>query len=364
MTPRTREDLDRIPSYRQGRSAPQSDAPAAGPSHKLSSNENPYDPLPSVRSRIAEALAHINLYPDMAGATLVPELARRHDVDPARIVLGAGSVEVVSQLVRATAGPGDEVLFAWRSFEAYPLLVVSAGAEPVQVPLTADLAHDLPAMLAAITPRTRLVVVCNPNNPTGTTVAADALVAFLDAVPRDVVVLVDEAYREFDTAADRPDGVALARERENVVVAHTFSKAYGLAGVRIGYAIAPVAVADAMRKVAVPFGVTGLAQTAAAASLEAQDELLDRVSALVAERGRVMAALAAQGWVLPPTEANFVWLPTGDGTDRAVEVLERHGILARAFSGEGIRVTVGTPEANDAVLRACAAILADVEPTA
>ncbi|GAA3807033.1 histidinol-phosphate transaminase [Cellulomonas soli] len=356
MEPRTREDLDRIPGYRQGRSA----GDGGAPSHKLSSNENPYDPLPSVRDRIAEVLGRINLYPDMAGAVLVPELARLHDVDPARIVLGAGSVEVVSQLIRATTGPGEEVLFAWRSFEAYPLLVVSAGAEPVQVPLTADLAHDLPAMLAAITERTRLVIVCNPNNPTGTTVGAAALEEFLDAVPRDVVVLVDEAYREFDTSTDRPDGVALARQRDNVVVAHTFSKAYGLAGVRVGYAIAPPVVADAMRKVAVPFGVTGLAQAAAAASLEAQGELLDRVLALVAERERVVRALTAQGWDLPPTQANFVWLPTGEATDRAVEVLERHGILARAFPGEGVRVSIGRDEANTAVLAACAEILAGV----
>lgn len=356
MEPRTREDLDRIPGYRQGRSA----GDGGAPSHKLSSNENPYDPLPSVRDRIAEVLGRINLYPDMAGAVLVPELARLHDVDPARIVLGAGSVEVVSQLIRATTGPGEEVLFAWRSFEAYPLLVVSAGAEPVQVPLTADLAHDLPAMLAAITERTRLVIVCNPNNPTGTTVGAAALEEFLDAVPRDVVVLVDEAYREFDTSPDRPDGVALARQRDNVVVAHTFSKAYGLAGVRVGYAIAPPVVADAMRKVAVPFGVTGLAQAAAAASLEAQGELLDRVLALVAERERVVNGLTAQGWHLPHTQANFVWLPTGEATDRAVEVLERHGILARAFSGEGVRVSIGSDEANAAVLAACTEILAEV----
>ncbi|HEY0189393.1 MAG TPA: histidinol-phosphate transaminase [Cellulomonas sp.] len=356
MEPRTREDLDRIPGYRQGRSAVAGDAP----SHKLSSNENPYDPLPSVQRRIAELLGRINLYPDMAGAALVPELARRHGVDPARIVLGAGSVEVVSQLIRATAGPGEEVLFAWRSFEAYPLLVVSAGAVPVQVPLTTDLAHDLPAMLAAITDRTRLVVVCNPNNPTGTVVGAAELDAFLDAVPAHVVVLIDEAYREFDTSTDRPDGVALAEERPNVVVAHTFSKAYGLAGVRVGYAIAPVAVAEAMRKVAVPFGVTGLAQAAAAASLDAQDELLDRVRALVAERERVVAALVAQGWELATTQANFVWLPTGESTEQAVAVLERHGVLARAFPDEGVRVSIGTFEANNAVLAACAELRAAV----
>lgn len=353
---RLRPDLDALPSYRQGKAAPTE--AADGPVFKLSSNENPYPALPSVAAAIADLLSGINRYPDSSAADLSGAIAARYGVDTSNVVLGSGSVEIVSQLMRATAGPGDEVLFAWRSFEAYPMLVRAAGAESVHVPLTAEHRHDLDAMAAAITDRTRLIIVCNPNNPTGTTVSNAELVRFLDRVPSDIVVVIDEAYQHFNEQEDAPTGVELFRRYPNVAVAHTFSKAYGLAGIRVGYAIAPEPLAQAMRKVALPFGVTSLAQRAATASLEAEAELQVRVDALIAERARVLGALTAGGWRLPESQGNFIWFPLGDDTAAAAEILERHGILVRPFPGEGLRATIGEVEANDRLVAAAGELAA------
>ena len=226
----------------------------------------------------------MNRYPDMAVGALSQALAKRLDVPVEHLATGTGSVGVLGQLIQATCDPGDEVVYAWRSFEAYPIVVAIAGATSVQVPLDADARHDLDAMPAAITERTRLVLVCTPNNPTGPVVHQDELDAFLDRVPRDVLVVIDEAYLEFVTDPEAPDALATYRQRPNVAVLRTFSKAYGLAGLRVGYAVAHEPVAQALRKTAVPFGVSDIAQQAAIASLEAYDELQERVDALVAER--------------------------------------------------------------------------------
>jgi histidinol-phosphate aminotransferase len=202
-------------------------------------------------------------------------------------------------------------------------------------------------MLAAITERTRLVLVCTPNNPTGPVVHQDELDAFLDRVPSDVLVVIDEAYLEFVTDPEAPDAIATYRQRPNVAVLRTFSKAYGLAGLRVGYAVAHEAVAQALRKTAVPFGVSDIAQQAAIASLEAYDELQVRVDALVAERARVVAALRAQGWAVPQTEANFVWLPLGDRTLDFAAAADQAGLVVRPFAGEGVRCTIAETAAND-----------------
>lgn len=345
---RLRDDLANIPSYRQGKAAPASQP--GNEIFKISSNENPYPPLPSVQHCIAELTSGINRYPDSSGAVLVEALAARYDIESAHIVLGSGSVEIVSQLIRATSGPGDEVLFAWRSFEAYPMLVRAAGAKPVMVPLNAEHGHDLDAMIEAITERTRLIMVCNPNNPTGTTVPLAELQRFLDRVPEHITVLIDEAYQQFNRQDKAPDGVQLFNERSNVTVAHTFSKAYGLAGMRVGYAIAPASLAQAMRAVAIPFGVTTLAQRAAVASLEAEPELQLRVEALVAERDRVSAALTAAGVAFPESQANFIWFPYGEETIRVAELLEERGLLVRPFAGEGFRATIAETAANDRLI--------------
>jgi histidinol-phosphate aminotransferase len=351
---RLRTDLDAVPEYRQGKGAPAGEGAVM---IKLSSNENPYPPLASVSQAVAGRLDRFNRYPETAAPELTTALSERFSVDAANFVFGAGSVEIISQLIRATSGEGDEVLFAWRSFEAYPMLVRAAGATPVEVPLTTEHAHDLDAMLAAITPRTRLILVCNPNNPTGTTIGADELKSFISRVPSHIVVVVDEAYLHFNRRQDSPVGVELFRRFPNVAVAHTFSKAYGLAGLRVGYAIAPAHLAAAMRKVAVPFGVTGLAQAAAVASLAAEAELQERVDALIAERERVVGALTLAGWRLPETQANFLWFPLGGDTAAAVEVFEEFGVLVRGFGGEGLRATIAETEGNDRVLLAAAALV-------
>lgn len=323
---------------------------------KLSSNENPYPPLPSVLAAIADAAAEVNRYPDMFATELVEALAAHVGVDADRVVVGNGSVAVLGHVLQAVVEHGDEVVYPWRSFEAYPITVAVAGGTSVTVPVRPDGRLDLPAMAAAVTPRTRVVMVCTPNNPTGPVVHADELETLLAAVPRDVLVVVDEAYLEFVRDPQAPDGVDLLRRHPNVVLLRTLSKAYGLAGLRVGYAVAEPRVAAGIRAVSTPFGVSHVAQRAALASLEpaAQAELLERVDALVTERARVTAALAAQGWDLPETHANFVWFALGDATvDRAAEAREA-GVLVRPFAGDGIRVSIGEREANDAFLAVAA----------
>ncbi len=345
-----RSVLSGVPDYRAGRPAPEG-------AYKISSNENPYPPLPSVIEALTRSAQSVNRYPDFASTALVTRLAQRFEVPVSDVAVGTGSVGVCQQIVQSVAGPGDEVVFAWRSFEAYPIIVQVAGATAVRVPLLEDASHDLDAMSAAITPRTRLVLVCNPNNPTGTAVRRAPLEAFLDSVPREVLVVVDEAYREFITDTEVPDGLDLYRDRPNVAVLRTFSKAYGLAALRVGFAIAHEPVAAALRKTAVPFGVSTLAQDAAVASLDAEDELLVRVEALVAERARVCDLLREQGWDVPETQANFVWLPTGEASMEFAQTCAEAGVVVRPFPGEGVRVTIGEPQATDRFLKVAGGFL-------
>lgn len=345
-TPRLRAALSAIPAYRPGR------APAGGdgPSYKLSSNENPYPPLPSVLEVLAGADREVNRYPDMFATGLVRRIAERHGIAPEQVVCGTGSVGVLGQIVQATCETGDEVVFAWRSFEAYPIVVGVSGATVVRVPLDDDARHDLPAMAAAVTDRTRLLLVCSPNNPTGPAVHDAEMRELLDRVPRDVVVVLDEAYTEFVRDPDAVDGPALLADHPNLVVLRTFSKAYGLAALRVGYALAQTVVADALRATAVPFGVSGPAQAAALASLDAEDELLGRVADLVVERERVRVALAAVGWTVPEPQGNFVWLAAAEATADLVAACEAAGVTVRGFTGEGVRCSIGEPEANDLLI--------------
>ncbi|MDI2032094.1 histidinol-phosphate transaminase [Saccharopolyspora sp. TS4A08] len=344
MSVRTRADLEQLPPYVAGRTVPGS--------IKLASNEVSEGPLPSAVAAINEAATEVHRYPDMGVGALTEALAAHYDVAPERIAVGCGSVALCEQLVQATCTADDEVVFPWRSFEAYPIITQVVGARQVKVPLTGEHALDLEAMLAAITPATRLMFVCTPNNPTGTLVRKTELDAFLDRVPEDVLVVLDEAYFEFVDDADAPDGVEITRVRDNVVSMRTFSKAYGLAGVRVGYAIGPVKVAEALRKVTIPFSVNALAQTAAIASLQAQDELRRRCADVVAERARVHRELVALGYEVPETQANFVWLPLGERTAAFNEHCLENRVVVRAFAGEGARVTIGQPAENDAFLAA------------
>lgn len=348
--PRFRSILDTMAAYKPGKSVVSPD----GRSYKLSSNESPYGPLPSVVEAITRAATEVHRYPDPGAVRLTETLAERYGVPYDHVALGAGSVAVAAQILEAVGEPGAEVIYAWRSFEAYPLLVGLSGANAVQVPLR-DETHDLDAMAEAITPETRLIFVCNPNNPTGTVNRADELKRFLGRVPENVTVVLDEAYREYVRDADVPDGLTIYREHPNVAVLRTFSKAYGLAGLRVGYLIGHEPVAAAVRKTLLPFAVNHLAQAAAVASLGAEDELLERVETVVKERTRVREALLAQGWTVPPTEANFVWLRLGERTMEFAEKCAAVGVAVRPFDGEGARVSIGDPEANDVFLAAAEA---------
>ncbi len=349
--PQPRPAVSALPAYVAGR-------PAAGrpgaPSYKLSSNENPFPPLPGVLDAVAEAAAAMNRYPDTGNTALYDALAERLDVPTAHLAAGTGSVALLYNLVQAFCEPGDEVVYAWRSFEAYPIATAVGGARGVPVPLTEDARHDLGTMAAAVTDRTKVVLVCSPNNPTGPALTHGELERFLDAVSGDVLVVVDEAYREFVRLDDPVDAVVLARTRPNVVALRTFAKAYGLAGLRVGYLVADPEVAAAVRACALPFGVSSVAQAAAVASLAAEDELFARVDRIVAERSRVVSALREQGWDVPDAQGNFVWLALGDASTGFAAATQAEGVAVRPFAGDGVRVTVGEPAANDVLLRVTA----------
>jgi len=354
QTPRFRPILDQFAPYKPGKPP----AASLGQAYKLSSNESPFGPLPSVLKVIADAAADANRYPDNGAAELTEAIAARHGVPPAHVAVGCGSVGLVQQLLEAVCEPGVEVLYAWRSFEAYPYLSDLAGATSVRVPLAGE-RHDLDAMAAAITPATRLVFVCTPNNPTGTVVTAAELERFVDRVPADCLVVLDEAYAEYVRDPQAPNGVAICRDRSNVAVLRTFSKAYGLAGLRVGFLIGSEAVADAARKTMLTFAVNAVGQAAAVASLAAEAELLERVELVVAERDRVRGELLSMGWAVPPTDANFVWLRLGERTAEFAGACEAAGLAVRPFDGEGVRVTIGEKTPNDLFLDTARAFRGD-----
>jgi len=331
-----------VPAYVPGRKTPGAIV--------LASNESPYGLLPSVAAVLAEQAKGVSRYPDMGATRLLDALAAHHGVEPSRIAVGAGSVEVVGQIAAATVDAGDEVVFGWRAFEAYPIITAVAGGVAVRAPLDARHTHDVGAMIAAVTDRTRLVLLCNPNNPTGTAIGRDELLRLADGIPPDVVLVVDEAYREYVDPAAVPDAFELLGDRPNVVVTRTFSKAYALAGLRVGYAIASPDVAAAVRKCQIPFSVSALAQEAAIAALGDVEEVRRRAALTVAERERVATALRAGGYDVPDSQANFVWLPLGEGAADFAAACAEAGILVRPFAGEGVRVTIGLDTENDALL--------------
>ncbi|HYH34951.1 MAG TPA: histidinol-phosphate transaminase [Nocardioides sp.] len=345
--PQPRPNVAAIPSYVAGKPPRPREGLVV---YKLSSNENPYPPLPGVVEAAHEAAMRMNRYPDMGNADLYAALSTRLRVPAEHLALATGSVALVYQLVQAFCEPGDEVVYAWRSFEAYPIAVTAAAATSVRVPVLADGRHDLDAMAAAVTDRTRVVLVCTPNNPTGPAVSQAELDRFLAQVPGHVLVVVDEAYVEFVRTPDPIDGVATYQRHDNVLLTRTFSKAYGLAGFRVGYAVGPEPIATALRAVSLPFGVSSVAQAAAVASLDAEEALLDRVEALVAERERVVRELHECGWDVPEPQGNFVWFELGERTLDFAAAADEAGVVVRPFAGEGARVTIGEREANDRVI--------------
>lgn len=320
-----RADISEIPSYVPGK--------RLADALKLSSNEVAHPPLPAAVAAMAEAAAAANRYPDMGATDLIHAIAKHLKLRPEQVAVGCGSSALCQQLVQITCTTGDEVVFPWRSFEAYPIFARVAGATPRPVPLTADHRVDLPALAAAITPATRLVFVCNPNNPTGTTITKQGFEEFMAVVPPTTLVALDEAYFEFVRTQDTPMGTEVVVKHENVVALRTFSKAYGLAGVRVGYAFGNPAIITALNKVAIPFGVSAIAQAGAIASLAGAAQLLERTNETVSERDRVARAIGAI-----PSEANFVWIPTETAATLAQQLADQ-GVIVRAFP-EGVRITV------------------------
>ncbi|MDT0157889.1 histidinol-phosphate transaminase [Microbacterium sp. ARD32] len=348
ILPRIRPEIAALPPYRQGKQA-------GANAFKLSSNENPFEPLPSVLEALTNT-APINRYPDATASALRARLGEKFGVEVDAVHVASGSVAILHQLVLGTSTVGDEVVYAWRSFEAYPSLPLVAGATGIQVPLAPGGRHDLQAMADAVTDRTRVVIVCTPNNPTGPIVTRAEFAAFVARVPQDVLIILDEAYAEFVTAPDAVDGLAerVFEKHPNVVVLRTFSKAFGLAGLRVGYAIGHPHVLDAARTTGIPLSVTSAAERAAIASLDAEDELRERVAVIVERRTRLAEGLRAQGWEVPDTQSNFVWLPAGDRTDEVAAAFVAADLIVRPFSGDGIRISVGEEESLDGVLAVAA----------
>ncbi|MCK6211269.1 histidinol-phosphate transaminase [Georgenia sp. EYE_87] len=349
-----RPDIASLPAYVPG------ERPSRGRQvYKLSSNEVPFPLLPTVAAALADVGPDLNRYPDMYATQLVEALADHHGIKPERVTVGNGSVAVLAHVLTAVCEPGDEVVMPWRSFEAYPIAVQVAGARAVQVPVDAAGRHDLDAMAAAVTDRTRAVLLCSPNNPTGPALTQSEVRRFLETVPPGVLVVLDEAYLEFVRQDDPTDGIALVDEHKNLVVLRTFSKAYGLAGLRVGYAVARRRLTAGFRATSTPFGVNAMGLAGAVAALGCQDQVRDRVEQVVAERTRVTATLAEQGWDVPDAQGNFVWLDLGRRATSFAETAKARGVLVRAFAGEGVRVSFGEREGNDLFLDVAADWLRD-----
>ena len=353
--------FDTLPSYAAGKPP----APVEGLTrYKLSSNENPLGPVPEVARVLAEFDA-VHRYPDPLSTALRTALAGQLGVDAEDIVTGAGSLGALNQIIKTFAGVEadggqNEVIYAWRSFEAYPILVGIMGARSVQVPNLPNGAHDLDAVAAAVPARTRLSLVGTPNNPTGPAVTESQIRSFLAKVPATVPVVIDEAYFEFCAASSIPEGeepplngLDIYRDYPNVIILRTFSKAQGLAGLRVGYSISHPQITRHLRVAATPFAVSALAERAAVASIEHQDAVMERVKRIVAERERVTARLRELGYEFPSTYANFVWLPLGERTGEFVDLMNRNALSVRAFGSEGVRVSIGEIEANDRFLSLC-----------
>ncbi|HKU10229.1 MAG TPA: histidinol-phosphate transaminase [Sinomonas sp.] len=346
--------IGRLPKYAAGKPP----APVRGlEGFKLASNENPLPPIPAVLQAIAAQTA-VNRYPDPVATALRNRLAQFLDVPAEDIVTGGGSLGALNQLLAAFAGQQDdgtqdEVVYAWRSFEAYPISVGLAGAKSVQIPVTADGRHDLDAMAAAVTDRTRVVLLCTPNNPTGPALRRDETERFIESVPRSVVVVIDEAYQEFVRDDEAVDGLAMYRKHPNVVVLRTFSKAHGLAGLRVGYSISHPEITQHLRVAAVPFAVSSVAEQAAIASLDHFEAVVERVQSLVDERDRVVAGLRELGWSVPDAQGNFVWLELGETTPEFAALAATQALSVRAFGTGGVRVSIGEVEANTRFLELC-----------
>jgi len=352
MTGRPRPALDDLPAYKPGRSIEEALAEHGITSAvKLASNELPFGPLPSVAGAISSGIERLHLYADTRATSLRSAIAEHHGVDEAHVTVSNGSVTLLQRLALSYVDAGEQIAMCWPSFEAYPMFAALVGAEQVRVPLV-DEHFDLESLADAITDRTKLVMITNPNNPTGTTVPTSAIAEFCRRVPTSCLVVLDEAYAEFVTDPEVTAPTPLLEEFDHLVVTRTFSKAHGLAGLRAGYALGHPDVIGMLDRTQVPFAVNELAQRAAVASLGAIDEMQARVDTVVSERTRVAAALAERGWQLPDAQANFIWLPVGVRSAELGAHLESTGVITRVFTGVGIRITIGDTAMNDRLLAA------------
>lgn len=351
-----RADLDTLPAYVAGKPA---GIGPAGRSFKLSSNELPWPVDSAVTAAVGAAAAGANRYPSVVGARLISALAQQLSTAEEGIVVGGGSISLLQALVQAVTDPGDAVVHAWRSYEAYPIVIPVSRAVSVAVPL-AGASHDLPAMAETVRRvRAKMVIVCSPNNPTGSVVGAAELREFVAAVPEDCLIVLDEAYIEFHDGTDKPDALALVRDHENVVVLRTFSKAHALAGLRVGYGIAPSRVARAVQRIALPFTVSAVAEAAAVAALAVWPSQRERVAEIVDRRNDFTVRMRRAGFEIPDSYANFVWLPLGGDASSLDDALRAAGISVRTFAGEGVRITIGEADAMDAVLQVASRWRAD-----
>ena len=364
MTVTFAEKLARIPGYQAG--VPTGQAPeaiASGEIAQLASNESPFPPHPKVVEAIRAAASAMNRYPDPDATLLRSRIAERYETEPGRVAVGNGSCEILLAAAEALCEPGDEIVYAWPSFSMYPYLAALTGAREVRVPLTAGDVHDLEAMAAEVTAATKLLVVCNPNNPTATHIPAAEVAAFCERIPDHVTIALDEAYIEFQ-AIDDPDAtIGLLADLPNLVVLRTFSKCYGLAGLRVGYALGSAKFRAAVDAVRQPFSVNALAQAAGAEAVRHSDDVARRVDSTVIERVRVEAALREMGLATPESQANFSWIDLGDADEgEIVAGLAERSIAVRAgtpLGGPGhIRATYGRPAENDRFLAALVELLA------
>jgi histidinol-phosphate aminotransferase len=334
---------------------------------QLASNESPFPPLPEVVAAVADAAASMNRYPDPMATDLREVLAQRDGVDPSEVLVANGSCEVLLGAAETVLEPGTSVVYSWPAFSMYPILAPLSGSDEIRVPLADGDVHDLDAMLGALTEATRLVLVCNPNNPTATYRDADSIARFVEAVPEDVTVILDEAYIDFDTGDDPAASIELFRRHRNVVILRTFSKAHSLAGFRVGYAICSPAFRAAIEAVRQPFSVNALAQVAALESMRHADVIAERIATVVAERERIQSALGALGLECTDSKTNFSWVSLGEGgagiEDRVVSELAGAGIVVRPgglLGGPGhLRISYGTAEENDRMIQSLEASLRD-----
>lgn len=340
-----RKDLAGIPPYVPGKRNPTA--------LKLSSNEVAFGPLPAATAAMEKACATVNRYPDMGATDLIQALSEELHLPTSHIAVGVGSSALCQQLIDATCTTDSEVLFPWPSFEGYPIFVQVNGAKPVPVALDENFRNDLDALAARITDHTRVVFVCNPNNPTGTTVTEEAFRAFMDRVPTDVIVALDEAYFEYHRTDSTPDATQLVQHYPNLIGLRTFSKAFGLAGLRVGYAFGNPEIISALNKVALPFAVNSIGQAAALASLQHIDQLKERTNEVVQQRQRLQEELSARGYTVVPSQSNFIWLPLEQPGDieGLLQKLEQANVLVRVFR-EGVRITVTDNTEMDRLLAA------------